>query len=261
MGSYSFDVSSLGALLTLTPRQFEQVVAELLSTMGYREIQLTGGAGDLAADILCKDQSDSLVAVQCKRYAPGSLIGTPAIQTFIGMMVAEHQASSGMFVTTSEFKQEALKLAVKHNVTTVGGSKLVQMFNDTNATVGIETGNALASASLAEAAGSITVYPDHVTLIVSGERRTIAIDSIIDAEPKRNMIGMFRHFQIVTANAVYRNSLAHIVDYPKIKRAIERAMRDMKQKKLQEARVKEREMRDFQKTLQQAMKKAKKRGF
>jgi restriction endonuclease Mrr len=41
------------------------------------------------------------VIVQCKRYAPGTKVGTPALQSFIGMLVAHHRTQVGVFVTTS----------------------------------------------------------------------------------------------------------------------------------------------------------------
>src|SRR5262245_44717262 len=46
---------TLGEMLVLTPSQFEVAMCSILETMGYRAIVRTGRAGDLAADITCRD--------------------------------------------------------------------------------------------------------------------------------------------------------------------------------------------------------------
>jgi len=52
--------------------------------------------------------------VQCKRYAPGHAVGSPAIQQFIGMVAVHHRAALGLFVTTSTYTQPARTLASQH---------------------------------------------------------------------------------------------------------------------------------------------------
>jgi hypothetical protein len=42
---------TLGELLTMTPTQFEQAVADLLHDIGYRDVRWVGAAGDLHVDI------------------------------------------------------------------------------------------------------------------------------------------------------------------------------------------------------------------
>lgn len=119
-------VHTLGDLLALTPTQFELTIGELLARWGYQRVQHTGGGGDLAADLTCHTADGQLLVVQCKRYAPGNLIGSPEVQKFIGMLSVHHRAQLGIFVTTSSFTRPALMLAHQHNLRTIDGQELTQ---------------------------------------------------------------------------------------------------------------------------------------
>lgn len=123
---------TLGELLLLSPSGFESAVADLLHDIGYRDVRRIGGAGDLAADIVCKDKSGQSIVVQCKRYAPGARVGSPDIQAFIGMMSVHHRANMGLFVTTSGFTEPALKLAQMHGVTLIDGTELSRLVVSAN---------------------------------------------------------------------------------------------------------------------------------
>ncbi len=67
------------------------------------------------------------MVIQCKRYAAGNRIGSPAIQTFIGMVHVHHKADRGIFVTTSSYTDGARKLAHQHGLTLWEGSDLTRM--------------------------------------------------------------------------------------------------------------------------------------
>ena len=54
------------------------------------------------------------MVVQCKRYAPDNLVGSPVIQSFIGMVKIHHKADLGIFVTTSGYTLPAMNLAKEH---------------------------------------------------------------------------------------------------------------------------------------------------
>jgi restriction system protein len=86
----------------------------MLSARGYRKVQVHGGAGDLAADLTCLAPDGRSVVVQCKRYAPDNLVGSPVIQSFIGMVKIHHKADLGIFVTTSGYTLPAMNLAKEH---------------------------------------------------------------------------------------------------------------------------------------------------
>jgi restriction system protein len=118
---------TLEELLLLSPTQFEVAVADLLRVLGYRSVKRVGGAGDLAADIVCRDSQGRSVVVQCKRYAPHVSIGSPAIQHFIGMQAIHHRAERGIFVTTSRYSKPAVNLAAQHAIMLVDGEALSRL--------------------------------------------------------------------------------------------------------------------------------------
>ena len=118
---------SLGDLLTLTPAEFAEAVAAVLARTGYRDLRRVGGAGDLGADLVGRDRNGRSVIVQCKRYAPGSRVGSPAVQSFIGMQTTHHRAERGLFVTTSGFTGPAVALARRHGITLIDGAELSRL--------------------------------------------------------------------------------------------------------------------------------------
>lgn len=119
-----FHAKNLGELLVLTPSEFEHAIGSLLSGLGYRDVVVSGKAGDLMADITCRDTQGRLVVCQCKRYSPGHSVGTPEVQAFIGMRHAHFGAAEGIFVTTSRFTNPARALAKKHHITLMDGETL-----------------------------------------------------------------------------------------------------------------------------------------
>jgi HJR/Mrr/RecB family endonuclease len=105
---------TLEGLMALSPTEFEHAVGEMLTAQRYRKVQVHGGAGDLAADLTCLTPDGRSTVVQCKRYAPDNLVGSPAIQQFIGMVKIHHKADLGIFVTTFGYTLPAMNLAKEH---------------------------------------------------------------------------------------------------------------------------------------------------
>jgi restriction endonuclease Mrr len=123
--AYLARVGTLQGLLNLSPTEFELVIAELFTFWGYTDVEHTDGGGDLAADIICRDEAGSMTVVQCKRYGPGNLVGSPDVQKFIGMIVAHHHADRGVYVTTSSYTEPALALGREHDIRMIDGEELV----------------------------------------------------------------------------------------------------------------------------------------
>lgn len=113
---YLIRVSTINELMNLSPSEFERAIATLLTDLGYRDVKVTGGAGDLGRDITCRDMNGRTVMVQCKRYSRNHPVGSPEIQLFIGMLITEYKADRGIYVTTSYLTQPAMKLAHKHGI-------------------------------------------------------------------------------------------------------------------------------------------------
>lgn len=117
-------VETLGELLALSATQFEEAIAQSLRDHGYRDVRRCGGPGDLGVDITCTDPNGGRLAVQCKRYAPGNLVGSRDLQLFIGMTHTEHQVDRGVYITTSSYTVPARQLANRHNIRLVDGPEL-----------------------------------------------------------------------------------------------------------------------------------------
>ncbi len=120
---------TLQELLNLTPRQFEDAIAQMLRDLGYRSVRRVGGAGDLGVDISCRDRHGRLIVVQCKQYKPGRKVGSPTVQTLIGMAFIHHRADRAMLVTTAGFTREALSLAQRHGIRLIDGMELTRIWN------------------------------------------------------------------------------------------------------------------------------------
>ena len=121
-------LATMDGLLALTPAAFEHEVADLLRSLGFTAVEVTGTAGDLQADILARDADGRETIVQCKRYAPGRTVGSPVLQSFIGMARIHHDCERAMFVTTGSFTQPACALADEHDIELIDGDDLVALF-------------------------------------------------------------------------------------------------------------------------------------
>ena len=103
---------TLESLKAMNPKEFEYTTAEILRRLGYKDVKVIGGSGDLGVDILAVKDGKK-VAVQCKKYITKK-VTSPEIQLFIGMMVTEYKADYGIYVTTSYYTKDAYHLAMKH---------------------------------------------------------------------------------------------------------------------------------------------------
>jgi restriction system protein len=95
-------------LYQLTPRGFEEFVAEVLDRLGYT-VTLTPASKDGGKDIYAarKDHLGSfLYVVECKKYAPDNPVGVGLIRQLSGVVHAE-QATAGILATTSFFTKGA----------------------------------------------------------------------------------------------------------------------------------------------------------
>jgi restriction system protein len=95
-------------LYELSPRLFEEFVAELLIRQGF-DVELTPASRDGGKDIYAAKSDDLgsfLWVVECKRYAPHRGVGLSVVQRVHGVAAAEG-ATGGIVATTSFFTREA----------------------------------------------------------------------------------------------------------------------------------------------------------
>jgi hypothetical protein len=116
-------------LLDLTGIEFELFARDVLGTIGYRQVQHAGGAGDESVDVWCTGEEGERVAVQCKKYRPPRAVGTPEMQQFVGMIYAHHGASRGIYVTTSRFRDRAIAMARRNSIELIDGLGLCRLMD------------------------------------------------------------------------------------------------------------------------------------
>jgi division/cell wall cluster transcriptional repressor MraZ len=98
----------------LTPRQFEEFVAELYSRQGF-EVVLTPETRDGGVDLYVVEHTAYgrlLTVVDCKRLRPDRPVGVELVRTLLGTIKIK-DASAGVIATTSRFTKDALAEGAK----------------------------------------------------------------------------------------------------------------------------------------------------
>jgi hypothetical protein len=101
-------------LYELSPRRFEELVAELYNRAGF-EVELTPASGDDGADVYAVRRDDlgsTLIVVQAKRYKPELKVKASAVRELYGTVDLAN-ASAGVLITTSSFQPKAEEYAEK----------------------------------------------------------------------------------------------------------------------------------------------------
>jgi restriction system protein len=116
------------------PAFLERLVLSVLTALGYRgaagSAEHLGRSGDNGLDGVIRQDPLGLdqIYVQAKRYAAGHTVGRPDIQGFVGALHGA-QADRGVFITTSNFTNEAITYAdrVAARVVLIDGITLAQL--------------------------------------------------------------------------------------------------------------------------------------
>ncbi len=117
-------------MLSVTPREFEQLVAQLLEKLGYKDVRLCEPGRDGGVDITAYLEHPiavERVIVQCKRYSPPRKVGEPIIKQLLADVDLK-RASRGLIVTTSRLSLPARTLveSVRHRLSHIEGDELVR---------------------------------------------------------------------------------------------------------------------------------------
>jgi restriction system protein len=133
----------LEQLTSVDPFRFEQIVIDLLFAMGY------GGSREEAAKVTKKSNDEGIdgvinqdrlgldvIYVQAKRWQGN--VGRKEIQSFVGALAGK-QANKGVFITTSDFVQNAIDYAesVSQKIILIGGDRLADLMIEHN--IGVST--------------------------------------------------------------------------------------------------------------------------
>lgn len=121
-------------ILGLSPRFFEQLVVDLMVTMGYGGSQqdaarTTRYSSDGGIDGIIKEDRLGLdsIYLQAKRYTDKT-VGRPEIQAFAGALDL-HRARKGVFITTSSFSREAQEYVglIEKRIVLIDGAHLAAL--------------------------------------------------------------------------------------------------------------------------------------
>lgn len=99
------------AMHQLRPRQFEELIAEILASHGWH-VHLTPTTRDGGADILAVSQAGAGLStswlVECKKYAPENKVDVSVVRSLYGLR-CEQQHGNALLATTSHFTEDALQ--------------------------------------------------------------------------------------------------------------------------------------------------------
>jgi hypothetical protein len=113
-------MSALESLLSLTPKDFESAIVDLLKFWGHTHVRRTGRSGD----IICRNAGGVLTIVHCESSAPDNLVKPGEVETLMET-VADQRAELGVFVTTAGYTESAQALGNEHGIRMIDGTELV----------------------------------------------------------------------------------------------------------------------------------------
>jgi len=91
----------------ITPRQFEEFIAELLSELGFNNVILTPRSGDGGKDIIASHSVQGIPLTfyfECKKYAESNKIQLDTMRSLLGTVAHDsRKVNKGILVTTSTF--------------------------------------------------------------------------------------------------------------------------------------------------------------
>lgn len=99
-------------LFKMTPRQFEELMAELFIKEGFK-VELTPSTRDGGKDLYAfrtDSTGQTLYAVECKQYRPTHKVGRPIVQLLNGV-IEQERLTGGVIATTSYFTKDAKESA------------------------------------------------------------------------------------------------------------------------------------------------------
>lgn len=100
--------------MKLDPYQFERFCANVLNANGY-QMMVTKKSGDGGKDLVGWNSRNERVFGEVKQYKDSNKVSRPLMQKLRGAM-ADAGVERGVFITTSQFTQEALEYAKRNKI-------------------------------------------------------------------------------------------------------------------------------------------------
>lgn len=121
----------LERILLLDAKEFEILVAHLLTALGFEGAEVTGKVGDGGVDATGELNVSNLAKVklfvQAKRYKPGQKVTANTVKQ---LRMAIPSGGQGAFITTSDYQQSASEVALEAGFPRIGlinGNQLVDL--------------------------------------------------------------------------------------------------------------------------------------
>lgn len=99
-------------MYNLSPREFEELVAELFSKQGF-DVELTSETRDGGCDIIATKNIGGLpfmLLIEWKKYAKGNPVGVSFVRSLLGVQ-GDRKANKAVLVITSRFTKSARDFA------------------------------------------------------------------------------------------------------------------------------------------------------
>lgn len=91
----------------LSPRQFEEFVAETLNQLGFKDVVLTPRSHDGGKDVIASHQINGIPLsfyFECKKYSEGNKVQLETLRALLGTLAHDaRNVNKGVLVTTSTF--------------------------------------------------------------------------------------------------------------------------------------------------------------
>jgi Holliday junction DNA helicase RuvB P-loop domain/Restriction endonuclease len=127
LGHYGHvDLNSLSGI------EFERLITAALNRMAF-VAEMTRTTGDGGIDIeasLDRPLVGGRYLIQCKRFSPDTLVGSPAVREFYGALIADRRAAKGILITTSGFSAQARDFAANLPIDLIDGEQLAKLLSD-----------------------------------------------------------------------------------------------------------------------------------
>jgi restriction system protein len=123
------DLDSRPNLLKLSPTEFEHLVRQLFVAMGA-EAWTTIPSKDGGVDAVATSKNlffGGVCLIQAKRWT--GLVGLESVHALTGVM-ADHNATTGVLVTTSWFGRASEQFAKRNRITLINGAELKQLLKE-----------------------------------------------------------------------------------------------------------------------------------
>lgn len=121
----AFDIDFVA---TLSGYEFELLIAELYTVMGYSVTQ-TKKSHDEGIDIIA-ERDNKFILIQCKRYSPKNKVKLGAVRDFFGAINASPTKGEGIIISTTDFTKFAEDFAAKSEIKIINRIDLMLKLNE-----------------------------------------------------------------------------------------------------------------------------------